>query len=418
MTDPSADAGTRRPGSNSLSEVLRVEGGRVLATLIRLTGDIDLAQDALQDAVVTALEKWTTTNRPDNLAAWLNTTAKHKAIDRIRREHQRLDKEAAAVLLSQLERGDPSRAEDLLRLVFTCCHPSLALETQTALCLRTVCQLTTGEIARAFLVTESTMTRRITRAKHKIRDAHIPYRIPSDAEMPDRLDAVLAVLYLMFTTGHHAPAGMISSRVELADEATRVTRLLTTLMPDEPEVRGLLALCLATEARRAARLDDSDDIVGLADQDRTRWNHDAIAEASALIQRSLAAGRHGPYQLQAAIACLHGEAQSYDQTDWKQISYLYRLLERLRPTPVVRVNRAVAEAEIFGPRHALRLITDLDPEPDWHLYWAAVGEFHDRLGNTESARDAFTNVLAYRLNDSERRHFSRRLAALDPPGIR
>ncbi len=393
------------PDELSLPEALRADGGQVLATLVRVLGDLELAQEALQDAVVTALERWTTTDRPDNLAAWLTTTARHKAIDRIRREQRRLDKETEAVILA--ERGDDERRdrEDMLSLIFTCCHPALAPEAQVALCLRTVCQLTTGEIASAFLVSESTMTRRLTRAEHKIRDAHIPSRGPTDAELPDRLDAVLAVVYLVLTTGHHAPIGDAGSRTECVHEAIRLARLLVRLMPDEPEADGVLALCLATAARRPARFDPDGATIALPDQDRALWDSDMAREAATVLRRTLGRANPGPYQLQASIACLHNEAASFADTDWHQISYLYRLLERQRPGPVVRVNRAVAEAEVFGPEHALALLDEIDPTPDWYLYWAACAALYTRLDRAGEAVAAYRRVLAADLNDTDRRHF-------------
>ena len=384
----------------------------MLATLVRVLGDLDLAQDALQDALVAALENWTTVDRPDNLAAWLTTTAHHKAIDRIRRDQRRLDREAEAGILAEIQRDSLSDQEDMLSLIFTCCHPTLTPDAQVALCLRSVCQLTTGEIANAFLVSESTMTRRMTRAKRAIRDAHITYSIPADADLPERLDAVLAVVYLVFTTGHHAPSGETISRIELTHEAIRVARMLVALMPDEPEARGLLALCLATAARSPARHDIDGETVTLAIQDRSRWNHTMVREASELLRRCLGVSDPGPYQLQAAISCLHSEARSYQETDWHQISYLYRLLELLRPGLVTRVNRAVAEAEVFGPTHALELLDDLQPAPDWYLYWAARAELHARLDQRTEAAAAYERVLAHDLNDTDRRHFERRHLAV------
>ncbi len=384
----------------------------MLAALVRAVGDLDLAQDALQDALVTALERWTTDGRPDNLAAWLTTTARHKAIDRIRRERRRLDKEAEAIAVANLERDDRSDRTDMLSLIFACCHPALAPEARVALCLRTVCQLTTGEIASAFVVPEDTMTRRITRAKQKIREANISYRVPPHSELPDRLDAALTVIYLVFTTGHHAPVGESNSRIELTQEAIRTARLLVALMPDEPEARGLLALCLATAARQPASRDDAGNAITLPNQDRTRWDHSLSREAADLISRSLNTGNPGPYQLQAAIASLHSQAPSYNATDWQQISFFYRLLERQRPGHVVRVNRAIAEAEVFGPSHALALLDDLKPEPDWYLYWAARAELHARLRHHTDSAHTYNRVLTYNLNATDRRHFEHQLHAL------
>lgn len=300
----------------TLEETLRIEGGKVRATLIRLTGDIDIAEDALQDALLVAVQKWESAGVPDNPAAWLTTVAKNKALDRLRREATRTRRETEAVRLLDEPVEPPDGIDDRLRLIFTCCHPALSPEARVALSLRTVCGLTTAEAARAFLVPEPTMGQRISRAKKKIVTARIPYRIPRDHELPDRLPAVLAVVYLIFTTGHHAPAGSLDSRVDLADEAVRLARLLFTLMPDEPECAGLLALLLATHARRATQLDDEGSIRLLADQDRRQWDRDAINEAKTLVDRSLRRGGVGPYQIQAAIASLHGLAPNFADTDW------------------------------------------------------------------------------------------------------
>lgn len=322
----------------TVEETLRIEGGHVLATLIRLTGDFDLAEDALQDATIEALKNWTRDGVPNKPGAWLTTVARNKALDRIRRESTRDRKEReAAILLSDPPR--PSRElDDRLRLIFTCCHPALSPEARVALTLRTVGGLSTKEIARAFFVPDATMGQRISRAKAKISRARIPFRVPEDHELPDRLPAVLATLYVIFTTGHHAQFGTLDARVDLADEAIRLGRLLTDLIGDHPEVLGLLSLMLATHARRRARLDESGNLVLLADQDRSLWDTAAISEASAILDRALRRRSPGPYQVQAAIACLHGVAESDADTDWKQIVDLYRTLEQMTPLPVVRVN--------------------------------------------------------------------------------
>ncbi|MDX1690051.1 MAG: RNA polymerase sigma factor [Acidimicrobiia bacterium] len=395
-----------------IEETLRIEGGPVLATLIRFTGDIDLAEDALQDAALVALRRWGEIGVPENPAAWLTTVARNKALDRLRREARRTDKEAEAMRML----ADPGAAEpgtDLLRLLFTCCHPALAPEARIALALRTLSGLTTREIARAFLVAEPTMGQRISRAKRKIADARIPYRVPADHELPERLPTVLAVLYLIFTTGHHAPEGALTGRVELTDEAIRLTRMLHGLMPDEAEVSGLLALMIATRARRDARTDGAGDLVVLADQDRTRWDREAIAEADLLLRRAIARRDPGPYQIQAAIACLHGEAASHDDTDWEQIARLYRSLEALQPTAVVRVNRAVAETMVHGPEAGLALLDDVEGLEAWHLLWSTRAALYRRLGRLDEAAKAYRRALDLDMNETDRRFLERCLAEVD-----
>ena len=415
--------------SIAIDEMLRVEGGRVLATLIRLTGDIALAEDAVQDAILVALERWPKDGVPLHPAAWLTTAARHKAFDRMRRDANRRVKERAAVLPLQPGQEplhDSVIRDDQLRLLFTCCHPALAPEARIALALRTIGGLTTTEIARAFLIPEATMGQRISRAKRKIATAHIPYRVPADHELPDRLPSVLAVVYSIFTAGHHAPHGRLDGRIDLADEGLRLARLLTRLMPDEPECAGLLALAQAVHGRHRARIDATGELVLMADQDRSLWDHAAIAEAASLVDRTLRRGRPGPYQLQAAIACLHGVASSFADTDWPQIAVLYRLLEYHLPTPVVRVNRAVAEAEAFGPQVGLSLLDDLtrtDARADltradltragvegWHMYWSTRAEFERRLGRFVDAGASFGRALECPTNDSDRRFLQRRLA--------
>lgn len=396
-----------------LDEVLRVEGGRVLATLIRLTGDFDLAEDALQDAVLVALERWPRTGLPDRPAAWLTTTARNRALDRIRRESRRTGKEREAVRL--LDDTPAPDGDDLLRLIFTCCHPALAPESRVALTLRTVCGLRTPEIAAAFLVPEPTMGQRISRAKRKIATARIPYRIPPPHDWPDRLPSVLATVYVMFTTGHHPPVGTPAGRVELAGEAIRLGRMLVELMPDEPEAAGLLALMLATHARRGARIGPGGAQVLLEDQDRSRWDGAAIAEAADLVDASLRRAPVGPYRLEAAIACLHGLAPSFAETDWPQIVELYRMLETVKPGPVVRVNRAVAEAMASGPAVGLSLLERLEGAERWHLAWAVRGTLLDRAGDPDGAREAYRTALALEMNDDDRRLLERRLRELDGP---
>ena len=397
----------------TLDEILRLEGGQVLATLVRLTGDIGIAEDALQEAVVVAHSRWTDDDMPDNPAAWLTTAARNKALDRIRREARRSDKEREAVaLLDQQLSDEPNEPTDLLRLLFTCCHPALSQEAQVALALRTLCGMTTPEIAAAFLVQDSTMGQRISRAKKKIATARIPYRVPEDHELPDRLPAVLEVLYLVFTTGHHATEGSLDSRVDLAAEAIRLCRMLTELMPDEPEAQGLLALMLATHARRRARLAPDGSIVLLADQDRSKWDAAMIEEASELVERSLRRRSGGQYRIQAAIACLHGLAPSYEETDFGQIAELYRLLEAVKPTPVVRVNRAVAEAQVAGPERGLELLEGVSGLQTWHLFWSTKADFLRRLNRREAAAEAYRRALECQMNESDRAFLTGRLASV------
>jgi RNA polymerase sigma-70 factor (ECF subfamily) len=355
---------------------------------------------------------------PDKPGAWLTTVARNKALDRLRREARRAPKEEEAFRMltdGSATDDDGDNRDDRLRLLFTCCHPALSPESQVALALRTICGLTTVDIARVFLVPEATIGQRISRAKAKIAKAHIPYRVPEEHELPDRLRPVLATVYAVFTAGHHAPVGELDARLDLADEAIRLGRVLVELMPDEAECVGLLALTLATNARRRARTDPDGEIVLLADQDRSLWDAEAVAEAAALVESVLRRGRPGAYQMQAAIACLHGVAQSYAQTDWPQIADIYRLLEVRWPTPVVRVNRAVAVAEVAGPRAGLGLLDELvgTSTERWHLYWSTRADFQRRSGETEAAADSYRQALDCPCNDSDRRFLTRRLAELE-----
>ncbi len=398
----------------NLAETLRIEGGRILATLIRYTGDFHLAEDALQEATVVALERWSDDDLPPNPGAWMMTTARNKALDRLRREAKRSAKEEEAMRLLDEAPPPPDDRDDRLRLLFTCCHPAIAPVSQIALALRTICGLSTDEIARVFLVKTPTMAQRISRTKAKIADAHIAYRVPADYELPERLVPVLVTVYAVFTAGHHAPTGRFDARVDLADEGIRLARLLTELMPDEPECWGLLALTLATNARRGGRLDESGDMVLLADQDRSRWDHAAITEAHEIIDRQQSRRLAGPFQIQAAIAVLHGMAPSYAETNWQEISELYRTLEAMQPTVVVRVNRAIAEAEVYGPEAALNLLDDVDS--DWHYLWVARSDLQRRLGQTEGASRSLHRALAAEMNDSDRALLQQRLAELDARG--
>ena len=390
----------------------------MLATLIRTTGDFDIAEDAVQDAVVAALEAWPRTGVPDNPGAWLTTVARRRALDRIRRETARRTKEeqAAITLLDEpdpVDDGGSMVRDDVLRLVFTCCHPALAQEAQLALTLRTVCGLSTRDIAAVFLVPEATLGQRISRAKKKIAVARIPYRVPPDHELQDRLAAVLAVVYLIFTAAHHAATGPTPVRADLAAEAIRLARLLVELMPDEPEAAGLLSLLLATHARSATRVDAAGDIVLLRDQDRSRWDSDAITEAAALVDSALRRHRPGPYQVQAAIACLHGLAPTWEATDWAQILELYDLLEQMQPTDVVRLNRAVALAEVRGPTEGLLAVESINGLETWHLYWSTLADMLRRLGRLDEAGAAYRRALECDPNDADRRFLEARVRDVD-----
>lgn len=406
--------------TGSLERMVRYEGGRVMATLVRLTGDITLAEDAVQDAVVEALDRWPRDGVPANPAAWLTTVARNRALDVIRREAKRTQKETAAMMLDEVtvamreQTTDSMVHDDLLRLIFTCCHPALSEEARIALALRILCGMSTVEIARVFLVPDTTMGQRISRAKKKIAMAHIPYRVPADHELPDRLPAVLQVVHAILTAGHHAPEGRADQRAGLAAEGIRLARLLTDLMPDEPECAGLLALGLATHARRDARVDEAGDLVLLEAQDRTRWHRDEIDEARSVLDAAIRRRHAGPYQLQAAIACVHGVSPTVADTDWPQIAELYRMLELFAPTPVVRVNRAVAVAEAESVAAGLAMLDGIDEaEVDqWHLYWSTRAELLQRTGDVAGAVAAFDRALECSPNDSDRRHLERRRTAV------
>jgi RNA polymerase sigma-70 factor (ECF subfamily) len=399
--------------TRSVDDTIRQEGGQVLATHIRLTGDFTIAEDALQDASIVALDRWERDGVPRNPAAWLTRVARNKALDHMRRESRRADREREAMrLLANPDEGiEPT---DPLRLVFTCCHPALAPEARIALTLRTISQLTTREIARAFLEPEPTVAQRISRAKRKIQVAGIPYRIPDDSELPDRLPAVLQVLYVTFTAGYAAFDGAADSRVELGNEAIRLTRMLAQLMPDEPEVRGLLALMLATWARRTTRIDDHGDLVLLEDQDRGMWDRGSIDEAIAILDAH-PVGTHGWYAIQASIAVLHSSAPTFADTDWGRIADLYVELEAINPSPVVRVNHAVAVAHATGPVDGLALLDAVDGLPGmraWHLYWSTRAELLRRLGRTTESADCLRQALECPMNDADRRLLTARLMAM------
>ena len=386
----------------------------MLATLCRLTGDLDAAEDALGEAVVVALEQWPQRGIPERPGAWLTTVSRRRAIDRLRRESRRTELEEQAML----DEPDPlpwsTVRDDQLRLIFTCCHPALSADAQVALALRTLCGLTTPEIAAAFLVAEPTMGQRISRTKSKIRANKIAYRIPPDHELPQRLGAVLAVVNIVFTVGHHASAGAALARVDLTDEGIRLGRLLVDLMPDEPECAGLLALMLSTAARLPGRLDPDGDVALLADVDRSAWDGELTAEAVELLELTLRRARLGPYQLRAAISCLHSSAADATDTDWPQIVTLYRLLESVEPSIPVRVNRAVAEAEVSGPQVGLDLLDAVTGAERWHLFHAARADMLRRLDRPAEAADAYGRALDLQPNDSDRRFLQRRLAEVAP----
>lgn len=403
---------------HALAEAIRVEGARVIATLARLVGDLALAEDAVQDAAISALERWPSDGIPSRPGAWLTTTARHKALDRLRREGRRTEKEEGAVRRLEGTGDEPLPdsvvRDDLLRLVFTCCHPALSLEARIALSLRTIGGLSVAEIARSFLVPEPTMAQRLVRARRKIAGASIPYRVPADHELPDRLPAVLAVVYLVFTEGHTASSGAELVRVDLCDEALRLGRLLAELLPDESEVLGLLGLLLVTDARRATRADAAGELVLLADQDRSQWDRAAIDEGAALLEAALrrADGRPGPYALQGAIAAVHAQASTWAGTDWDEIIGLYDHLALVQPTVVVRLNRAVAVAQRDGAAAGLALVDALEGLHGFHLWHAARADLLRQLDRRDEARDAYGRALALNPSVAERRYLDRRLAEL------
>lgn len=405
----------------ALAEVFRRESGRCVATLVRVLGDVDLAEDAVAEAFTIAVRRWPTTGVPPNPGGWITTTARNRAIDHLRRESTRGERHLAAQRLLDDDPGADVSADlgdidvvpdDQLRLIFLCCHPALASDAQVALTLRLLGGLETSEIARAFLVPEPTMAQRLVRAKRKIRDGAIRYRIPSSAELPTRLAPVLAVVYLVFNEGHTASGGNDLSRPDLTDEAIRLGRLLVELLPDEPEPKGLLALMLLTEARRPARIDSDGRLVRLADQDRTAWRRDLVVEGHELVRDCLRRNLPGPYQVQAAIAAVHADAPSAAATDWAQIVALYDLLQELRPgDQVVALNRAIAVAEVRGATAGLDALATVDLD-GYHLLHATRAELLSRLGRDDEARTAYERALALVDNRAVRDHLDERRAAL------
>ena len=408
--------------TDDLDLVYRREAGRCVATLVRVLGDVGLAEDAVAEAFAIAVRRWPQEGFPPNPGAWITVTARNRAIDHLRREASRDQHQVAARRLvvddggagphPLDELGDPTVVpDDQLRLIFLCCHPALAPDTQVALTLRLLGGLSTTEIAKAFLVPEATMAQRLVRAKRKIRNGPIAYRIPSAEELPGRLGPVLATLYLIFTEGHTASEGAELTRPRLSAEALRLARLLVELLPDQPEAVGLLALLVLTESRRPARTGPDGALVALADQDRSRWDRALIEEGHRLVQACLAGNRPGPYQIQAAIAAVHADADDFEATDWSQIVALYDQLLRFRPDDIVGLNRAIALSRLDGPDRGLAALERMDLD-DYHLFHATRAELLERLGRVDEAREAYDRASELVTNDVERRHLADRRAGL------
>ncbi len=401
-------AGSRTTTDAAVTAVFREEAGRLTAAMVRILGNFDVAEEVVQDSLVASLERWPVQGIPDNPGAWLMTTARRRAIDLLRRDRRYAEK--VALLERSAVPADPAEADDRLRLIFTCCHPALAQEAQVALTLRAVAGFTTQEIAAAFLGSEPTMAQRIVRAKRKIVAANIPYRVPEGPELPARVDAVLAVLYLMFNEGYLSRGPQVAARRDLAEDALWLASLLARLLPDQAELLGLIALMRLHIARARSRFDEAGEMVLLSDQDRTLWDRAAIAEGLEVLGRAAALDAPGPYQLQAAIAAVHAESPSWDRTDWRQIVILYDALLRLTDTPVVRLNRAVAVSHVSGPQVALGEVNDLAISlGGYHLFHATRAEMLDELGETALAREARLRALEVCQNPAERSLLVRKL---------